>query len=164
MREITVTKKAAPYFYEKVGKHIVAWLKENKHIHVKPYDQKSLARLLDKTPSQVSRWIKGINEIPPDVVHKLINHLGFRSKYFDEYFVEKSSERLTEILTKDDLFRLVREQNILLAETNNRMFYYADRINGYMKDNRELVLAQKKLLDEIEKLRTELREHKNKEK
>lgn len=150
-------KKQSPYFYDRVGRFIIQWLQENKRTHTKPRNQKELAYMLGKTPSQLSRWIKGINDMPAEVVDKMINHFGFKSKFFDDYFREKSEGPLTELLTKEDLFRLIREQNILLAEYKTSMLFYSDRSRKLLDEQRSALRTNERLLDEIEKLRKQLK-------
>ena len=151
-------RKTAPEFYDRVGKHIVAWLNDNRRTHRKPGDQKELARLIDKTPSQVSRWIKGINDMPAEVITILTDRLGFKRNYFDDYFHSKMPGAIPENLSKDDLLRFIYEQNLLINQYKDYAALYSSRINKSMDMNHDLLRTNKKLCDENEELRRKIRE------
>lgn len=158
---VKIIKRKAPEFYDRVGKHIIAWLKQNSKTRTKPGNQKELARMLDKTPSQVSRWIKGINDMPAEVITILTDRLNFKRSYFDEYFNYKINGALPENLTKEDLIRLIYEQTLLIKEYKEYSSLYSQRINKYIDMNYDLLKVNKRLIDENEDLRRKLKELKN---
>lgn len=155
-------KKQAPYFYERVGKYIIEWLKENAKIKQKPKNQKELAALLKVNTWQLSRYINGINDMPASCVNILIEHLGFKSKHFTEYYAEKQNGIVPESLTKEDLLKIIFQQNLLIKEWKDFGFYHSERVRRLMDDNREIIMNSSKLLEEIEKLRMQLKNIKSK--
>jgi transcriptional regulator with XRE-family HTH domain len=150
-------KIIAPRFFDRVGKKIIEWLKENARQNRKPYNQKQLALLLKITPSQLSRYINGINEMPASVVSILIDHLGFSSNCFTDYYAEKQNGIIPEYLTKEDLYKLIFQQQLLIKEWKDFGLWHSDRARRLLDDNRDLIASTKKILDENEKLRNELK-------
>lgn len=161
---VKIIKRKAPEFYERVGKHIVAWLKQNNKTRSKPGNQKELARMLEKTPSQVSRWIKGINDMPAEIISILTERLNFKRSYFDEFFNYKINGSIPENLTKEELIRLIYEQKLLINEYKEYSSLYSQRINKYIDMNHDLLRTNKRLIDENEDLRRKLRELKKESK
>lgn len=80
--------KAAPEFYENVGKHIIEWLDQNRGLGKSPSSQKELCRKLDFkcnieiAPAQLSRYIHGINIMPGKIERALVDDFGFNSNFF----------------------------------------------------------------------------------
>ena len=154
-------KLIAPNFYDRVGKHIIEWLKENKKSRRKPTTQKELAARLKIEPPQLSRYIAGVNEMPAICVTILIDHLGFQGKYFTDYFAEKQNGIIPEQLSKEDLFKLIFHQQQMIKEWKEFGVYHSDRSRKLLDDNRDMVLTCKRYLDEIEKLRNEVKKLKS---
>ncbi len=154
-------KLIAPNFYDRVGKHIIQWLKDNKKSRRKPGTQKELASLLKVEAPQLSRYLAGVNEMPANCISKLIEQLGFAGKYFTDYFAEKQDGFIPEQLSKEDLFKLIFHQQIMIKDWKEFGLYHSDRSKRLMDDNRDMVLACKRFLDEIEKLKNEVKKLKS---
>lgn len=152
-----IIKKADPLFYEKVGKYIELWLRDNRKARNKPGTSKECANMLRISPPQLSRYINGINEMPPEIMSQLINNFNFNGKYYEEFLAHKGEYKL-DGLTKEDLYKLIRELQILNDKNTSTMLYYADRAGKYSNDNNKLVLQMSKLIDDMEKLRKENRD------
>ena len=163
-RSLSIIQKADPNFYEAVGKYIVKWLDQNKATRRKPGTQKELCRLLEQyktatiTPSQLSRYIKGINKMPAKIENAITNTLGFASDYFVKHHARTEDNLVMDQLTKEDLYKLIYEQKLLIhtwkeyGERNSTMF------EKYMNENSELVKMSRKLVEENDRLRAEIRE------
>ncbi len=151
-----INKKADPLFYEKVGKFIELWLKDNKAKRIRPGSNKELAAFLKRTPSQVSRWIHGINQMPATIILHLNQMHGFNSKHYDEYLAQKNNISLDH-LTKEDLFRLIREMQIAHDRDNELLLKFFDSSTKLHEEHYHLVRQSRTLIDEVEKLRKENR-------
>jgi len=150
-------KKADPLFYERVGKYIELWLKENNKLRSKPRTQKELAYMLKKTPAQLSRWIRGVNTMPASVITALNHMHGFNNKYYDEYIAQKSDIHIDH-LTKEDLFRVIRELQISHDRDKEMFSKYLDMGDRMRTENYKLTQLCRQLMEDNERLRKQLRE------
>lgn len=150
-------KKADPLFYEKVGKFIELWLKENHKAKIKPGTSKELANMVHKTAPQIHRYIKGITKMPGEVMTHIIAMHGFNPKYYDNYITQKHDINL-EHLTVEDTHRLIRELQLLNDKLQNMFYKYADANVKLQTDNRQFLLEFSHLIKENDELRKELRE------
>lgn len=144
-------------FYEKVGIEIKRWLSKNKKNGDKPSNNKELAQRLDCSVFQLSRYISGSQEMPQRYVTRLL-HLGFAEKYFQDYYLKEQDKLIPEILTKEDMIRLVYEYKVLVEETKNLYGFAWDKVDRYMAQAKETINQNIKLLDEVEKLRALVKE------
>ena len=150
-------KKADPLFYEKVGKFIELWLKDNSRGNTKPRTQKELAYMLKKTPAQLSRWIRGINQMPASVITQMSHLHGFNMKYYEEHIAQKNSYSLDH-LTKEDLFRLIREMQIAHERQSQYFSTFIDTQDRRIRENYELVKMNRQLVEEVYKQREKINE------
>ncbi len=160
----TVKNKSAPLFYDKVGKHILTWLDNNKKIHEKPGSQKELSAILRQqfnykvTSSQISRYISGENEMPARIVNALVDHLGFKSQIFSDYYVSARDKVQLDHLTKEDLYKLIAEQTMIIKEWKDIGTFYGERLTKFIDDNHQLVLGMKKMVEDYNKQQDTIRE------
>ncbi len=163
LKNSTLKNKSAPQFYEKVGQHIISWLAKNKSIHEEPGTQKELVDKLKKlgvnvTTSQLSRYISGENEMPARIVTALVDHLGFKSSTFSDYYIRERDNLQLDLLTKEDLYKLIAEQTLIIQEWKDINRTYGDRFNKFYDENHQLVLGLEKSIKDNEKLSAEIRE------
>ena len=160
----TLKNKSAPQFYDKVGKHILEWLEHNKKIHEKPDSQKELSAILRQqfdykvTASQISRYISGENEMPARIVNALVDHLGFKSQIFSDYYVLERDKVQLDHLTKEDLYKLIAEQTMIIKEWKDIGTFYGDRSSKYIDENHKLVLAMERMIHDYDKQQSTIRE------
>ena len=146
-----------PLFYEKVGIEIKRWLAKNKTIGNKPSNNKELAQRMDCSVFQLSRFINGVQEMPARYVTRLIT-LGFNEKHFHEFYLKDQEKLVPEVLTKEDQIRLVYDYRVLVQETKELYNFAWERVDRYSNQAREVINHNIKLLDEVEKLRTLVRD------
>ena len=162
-RTLSIIQKADPNFYESVGKHIIKWLEHNKATRQKPGTQKELCRMLEQhktariTPSQLSRYIKGINKMPAKIENAITNTFGFASEYFVKHHARSEDRLSIEQLTKEDLFKLIHEQKLLIQSWKEYGFRNSDMFDKYINENSQLIKISHKLIEENDKLRAEAR-------
>jgi hypothetical protein len=162
LRKSTLQTKAAPAFYEKVGVYIEQWLNSNHKLRLRPGTQKELSSELKKygvvaTPSQLSRYINGINEMPARVVNVIIDQLGFKAQTFSDYYIKQRENINLELLTKEDLYKLIAEQTLIIKEWKDIANNYSGRVHKLLDDNVALVKAMHKSISENEEMRKEIR-------
>jgi transcriptional regulator with XRE-family HTH domain len=151
-------QKQAADFQDKVGKHIKLWLLENKRSGHKPSDQKELAQRMDISEYQLSRYITGTTEMPARYVTRLTNTLGFPEKHFIEYYAHSKDKLVPEILTKEDMLRLVFEYQLLLQDSKKIYEGGWERVDVLTRLNKEMAASTVKLIEDYEKLRAENKE------
>jgi hypothetical protein len=163
MARRSIVPKSDPKYYEEVGQYISRWLSQNKKDHQKPGTQKELCYVLERqhqinlTPAQLSRYINGINKMPAKI-ENAISNLGFKSDYFVKHHASSEDKLALDLLTKEDLYKLIHEQKLLLHEWKEIGFRAETRMNKLMDSNSELVRTSSKLVDENDKLRVQIRE------
>ena len=148
---IKLRQKKAADFYQKVGLPIKRWLAENKKAGKVPRDQKELADRLECSVYQLSRYITGTSEMPGRIITRLCDVLGFSNKYFMEYYSFTKEKLVPEILTKEDMLRLVFEYQQLINEQKKLFHLSSDKLETYAKENRELIIECRKLVVENNK-------------
>lgn len=164
LRNSTLKSKSAPDFYERVGKYILVWLDQNRAARIKPGNQKELAHILRTkydilvSASQMSRYISGVHHMPPQISTCLIEHLNFKSTYFSDYYVHQRDKIAVENLTKEDLLKLITEQNLIMQEWKQWAMHNSNRLNKTLDQNYDLIRAANNYLNTIEILRKEIKE------
>lgn len=162
--KLSITEKSDPTFYEQVGQYIIKWLDQNKAQRQKPGTQKELCFILERnhhikiTPPMLSRYIKGINIMPAKIENAITNSLGFKSDYFVKHHAAADDKLAIEQLTKEDLYKLIHEQKILLQEWKQMSFRNMDLLNRHINDNGELIKMSRKLVEENDRLRIKVAE------
>lgn len=162
-RSLKITEKADPTFYEDVGKYIIQWLAQNRKARINPGTQKQLVQKLEQhhhlniTEPMFSRYLHGVNKIPAAIENTLINAMGFRSEYFIKHHASEEDKLTIELLTKEDLYKLILELKLLINEWKESYFKTGARADRLSTDNSELVKMSKKLVDENDKLREQIR-------
>lgn len=162
-RSLTIIQKADPTYFKEVGEYIVKWLAQNKVARQKPGTQKELCFILERNhqinikASRLSRYINGISKMPAKLENAIAN-LGFKSDYFVKHHAAADDKLALDLLTKEDLFKLIYEQKILLNEWKEMSFRNDSRFTNLQNENLELVKTCHKLVIDNDKLRTEIRE------
>lgn len=164
MNRLSILQKADPGFYQNVGQYIIKWLDQNKASRQKPGSQKELCYILERqhhiniTPPQLSRYLRGINKMPAKIENAITNSLGFKSEYFIKHHAAAEEKFSLDLLTKEDLYKLIHEQKLLIQEWKEYGFRNSELFNKYINENGELVKMSRKLIEENDKLRFEMKE------
>ena len=153
-----VIQKKAAGFYDKVGIEIKRCLAKNKIANQPPRDQQELAKNLQISPYQLSRYINGQTLMPAKIVTRLCDGMGFPNRHFMAFYTFQKQEIIPEILTKDDMLRLVFEYQILVKEQERLYSFAWDKLESFTRQNKELVNANVALMKDIDKLHDKIKE------
>ncbi|MFA5803711.1 MAG: hypothetical protein WC879_03615 [Melioribacteraceae bacterium] len=163
-RSLSIIEKSDPTFFKDVGESIIKWLDQNKKARQKPGTQKELCFILERNhqirtnTGQISRYIHGINKMPSKIENAITN-LGFKSDLFVKHHASADDKLALDLLTKEDLFKLIYEQKLLLNEWKEMSFRNDTRFSNLQNENIDLVKMSRKLVEENDKLRSEIREY-----
>jgi len=144
--------KVNPIFYELISKPLRKWLKESKY-----KNQKRLAAALEISPAEVSRYLNGHREPPGRVVDRLVQ-LGFAQKNFTEYYAKQFERPIPEHLSKEEIIKVMFQQQIIMNEWKTMYYKAAERVAKYNDDNSKSIEAISKLVTKCERLEKELKE------
>lgn len=158
-------------FYKEVGIELKRWIKKNFR------SQKNAARQLGISESLLSKYIKGIPEPPAKFVTLITDKHGFPKEHFVRYY--SLNDYAPEILTKDEMIRLIYEYQLLLKRKDEHLdriekqvtslaaisIQINKTINDLIKDRNKISFENYALKDELNtlKIKNKLLENSRKE-
>ena len=110
------------------------------------------------TESMLSRYIHGISVMPGQIEHILTTQYRFNSNFFAKHHANVQDKLSLDLLTKEDLYKLIHEQQLLINEWKESYYNNANRIHAMLDDIRDLSKQSSALIDKVDKLQEQNRE------